>query len=154
MLTPRFLPRLSAPGCRAHATASTLWGVRDLGERDALCAATIRYQPHKSNAATWRSFISYFSFGRGSSVAMHSAGILGAEQLPGWVVKIFVAVADVDAIVKKAPRSMATRGPTLPRFVPPPKSFPCFREAFDRPHVAFRWQGTTGYREALRGTNP
>ena len=35
----------------------------DQGERDALGAATIRYQPHKSNAATWRSFISYFPSG-------------------------------------------------------------------------------------------
>jgi hypothetical protein len=45
MLTPRFLPQLSAPGCPARATASAPWRVRDLGERDALCAATIRYQP-------------------------------------------------------------------------------------------------------------
>jgi hypothetical protein len=52
-----------------------------------------------------------------------------AEQLPGGVVKIFVAVADVDAIVKKALLSMATRRPTPPRFIPPPKSFLCFRKS-------------------------
>jgi hypothetical protein len=52
-----------------------------------------------------------------------------AEQLPGGVVKIFVAVADVDAIVKKALLSMATRGPTPPRSIPPPKSFRCCRKS-------------------------
>ena len=53
-----------------------------------------------------------------------------AEALPGGRIKIRVAVADVDALVKKARPSTSTPATTPPRSIPPPRSSPCCPNSF------------------------
>ena len=53
-----------------------------------------------------------------------------AEALPGDKIKILVAIADVDSLVKNGSPLTNTRAITPPRFIPLPRSSPCSRKNF------------------------
>jgi exoribonuclease-2 len=53
-----------------------------------------------------------------------------AVAMPDGKIKVMVAVADVDALVKKDQPLMSTHATIRPRFIPLPRCFPCFRKSF------------------------
>ena len=70
-----------------------------------------------------------------------------AQPLADGAVKILVAIADVDALVKKDSRSTAMRAPTRRRCTRPPRSFRCCRKSF-RP-TSRRWaRARNGWRSS------